>query len=131
MKIKVPPTLFADVNEIAEVEMKEPYSGRFMQTMFGPISENSRAWFFVERFNPGTESYPHYHDPPAVEIFYGMKGKGIVETISPDQKIVRKYEVAPGQAVYSPEYWTHKIKNASDKEDWVVLCCVFEVPETE
>lgn len=130
MKIKVPPKLFADVKDIPEVEMKEPYSGRFMQTMFGPIGENSRAWFFIERFNPGTESYPHYHDPPVVEIFYGMKGKGIVENISPDQKIVQRYEVGPGQAVYSPENWTHKIRNASDKEEWIVLCCVFEVSET-
>ena len=130
MKIKVPPKLFVDIKDVQEVEMKEPYSGRFMQTMFGPIGENSRAWFFIERFNPGTESYPHSHIPSAVEIFYGISGKGIVENISPDQQSVQKYEVGPGQAVYSPEGWTHKIKNASNTEDWVVLCVVFEATET-
>ena len=130
MKIKAPLKLFIDIKDIPEVEMKEPYSGRFMQTMFGPIGKDSRAWFFIERFKPGVESYPHSHIPPAVEIFYGLKGKGVVENISADQKTIFKYEVEPGQAVYSPESWTHKIRNASKGEDWVVLCIVFEVAET-
>jgi len=130
MRIKVPLKLFVDIKDIPEVEMKEPYSGRFVRTMFGPISENSRAWFFIERFKPGVESYPHSHTPPAVEIFYGLKGKGVVENVSADQKTVLKYEVGEGQAVYSPENWTHKIRNASKTEDWIVLCIVFEVAQT-
>lgn len=111
---------------VEETEAKSPYSGRYFKNLFGPISEECKAWVFVERFKPGTESYPHYHVPPQVEVFFGLEGTGICELVSQDQKFFEKYTIEPGDAVYCPENWTHKIKNASDKENWKVYCVVFQ-----
>lgn len=117
----------ASSDEVKEVEAKPPYTRRYFKTLFGPISDSAKAWVFIERFEPGAESYPHYHVPPQVEIFFGLEGTGVVELVSQDQKFFKKYTIGPGEMVYSPENWTHKIKNASDKKEWKVFCVVFSV----
>ena len=118
--------------EVQEVEAKHPFNRRFFRNFFGPpVSEDVKAYVFVERFEPGAESYPHYHVPPQVEIFYGLKGTGVCELVSDDQAFFERYTIEPGDCVYCPENWTHKIKNGSDKEEWVVLGIVFNAqPET-
>ena len=114
------------LTEVQEVEAKPPFDRRYFRNLFGPISEEVKAYVFVERFEPGAESFPHYHSPPQVEIFYGLKGTGVCELVSTDQTFFQRYKIEPGDCVYCPENWTHKIKNASDKEEWVVLGVVFD-----
>jgi len=111
--------------DVREVEAKPPFDRRHFRNLFGPISGEMKAHVFVERFEPGAESFPHYHSPPQVEIFYGLRGTGICELVSADQTFSQRYVIDPGDCVYCPENWTHKIKNASDKEEWVVLGVVF------
>lgn len=111
--------------EVEEVEAKPPFNRRHFRNLFEPDAAAVKAYVFVERFEPGAESYPHYHTPPQVEIFYGLKGTGVCELVSPDQSISERYAIATGDSVYCPENWTHKIKNASEDAEWVVLGVVF------
>ena len=118
------------LNEVQEVETKPPFGRRHFRNLFGPISKEVKANVFVERFEPGAESFPHYHSPPQVEIFYGLKGTGVCELVSTDQTFSQRYKIEPGDCVYCPENWTHKIKNASDKEEWMVLGIAFNTQPT-
>ena len=117
------------LKDIEEVEALLPFNRRYFRTLFKPDSE-IKASVFVERFEPGSESYSHYHVPPQVEIFYGLKGTGICELVSDDRSFFEKYTIEPGDCVYCPERWAHKIKNASEEDEWVVLGIVFNT-ETE
>lgn len=112
------------MKDVEEIEAQPPYNGRFFKNLFKPDSD-IKASVFVERFEPGTESFPHSHIPPQVEIFYGLKGTGICELVSDDRSFFQKYTIEPGECVYCPEKWTHKIKNASEEEEWMVLGIVF------
>ena len=118
------------LKDVEEVEAQPPFNRRFFKTLFKPDSD-IKASVFVERFEPGAESFPHSHIPPQVEVFYGLMGTGICELVSYDRTFFQKYTIEPGDCVYCPEKWTHKIKNASVDEEWVVLGLVFNVNAVE
>jgi mannose-6-phosphate isomerase-like protein (cupin superfamily) len=47
--------------------------------------------------------------------------------VSSDREFVGKYTIDPGEMVYCPENWIHKIRNASNKEEWEVLGVILPV----
>ena len=92
------------LKDVEEVEAQPPFNRRFFKTLFKPDSD-IKASVFVERFEPGAESFPHSHIPPQVEVFYGLMGTGICELVSDDrvEAVLRVNEVLDALAEQDPQ----------------------------
>ena len=114
--------------EIDEIESDYPYNKRYFKKLFNKeVCDIAKATVFIERFEPGAESYPHYHIPPEVEIFFGLKGRGICELVNQDRTIIHKSVINQGDLFYCPENWIHKLRNDSDKEIWEILGIIIPI----
>lgn len=92
-----------------------PQDKNRLAIVFDPGNASASLTFCVEIFEPGGKTPSHRHNG-AVEMFFVLKGEGIVRC---DGKEVT---IRTGDSILVPPTGTHEVCNASHRQRLYVLC---------
>lgn len=105
-----------DVVNRDSVEAFVTKDGSLIREILAPANSSLRAQSLAEAtLRPGQSTGRHRH-VTTEEIYYVLKGRGLMEIG------VRSREIGPGDGVAIPPGSEHKLTNTSG-EDMVFLCC--------
>lgn len=92
-----------------------PHDRNRLAIVFDPANAAASLTFCVEIFEPGGKTPSHRHNG-AVEMFFVLKGKGLVHCDGKDVTI------RTGDSILVPPTGTHEVCNASLTQRLYVLC---------
>jgi mannose-6-phosphate isomerase-like protein (cupin superfamily) len=115
---------------------KEAYSGWIKRILYPPTVETKGVFFGVAEFNPGhsvhrwhthtedkAEGYEVVYPENFEEIYYIIRGAGVMQWKSEDGRIFKEEKVAAGDTIFMPAgIVPHQLFNNGNGKMEIVFC---------